>query len=124
MQPHPSSLNLRTNPLCPFLITWPICRRAKLIEPCPRSFHNGLSDRASVHILPVIGNVRVFVCMCQVVRSSSLKACQELSSLKEFLRIDSRLQLLRIILGRFALFPSKMAFFKRAWQKVKMLSHP
>ena len=31
---------------------------------------------------------------------------------------------LKTILRRFALFSSKMAFFKRAWQKVKMLSCP
>ena len=32
------------------------------------------------------------------------------------------IHLKKMNVGRFALFLSKMAFFKRAWQKVKMLS--
>ena len=34
------------------------------------------------------------------------------------------IHLKKMNVGRFALFPSKMAFFKREWQKVKVLSHP
>ena len=37
---------------------------------------------------------------------------------------NADLQLLKTILGRFALFPYKTGFFKWVWWKIKVLSRP
>ena len=62
---------------------------------------------------------KIFVELC----TSSIKVCT--AKLISHLHNSSKgIQLLKTILGRFAISLSKMALFKRVWQKVKVLSRP